>query len=531
MVLVWLILIPLLGALLAWLGGRWSSVCAQGIALVAMLGSLALSLWLWRNGDYSLTGAGFTASLGVLPQWAFEFRADWIPSLGISFHLGLDGLSLLMVVLTNLLGVVAVCCGTRDAGTRPGLFYFNLLWNLGSVIGVFLALDMFLFFFCWEMMLVPMYFLIARWGQDAPGGRRREAAALKFAVYTQSSGLLLLLAILALVFFHQQATGVLSFDYHDLLNTPLRRDVAWLVMLGFWIAFAVKMPVVPFHTWLADAHCCAPAAGSVDLAGLLLKTGAYGLLRFGIPYFPEVAHELAPIAMWLGALGVVYGAVLAFAQTDLKRLIAYSGISHMGFVLIGLYAGTEQALQGVVVQMIAHGLSAAALFMLCGEIQARLQTRELGAMGGLWATMPALPPLLLFFALASLGLPGLGNFVGEFLILLGAFGVAPLITVVAALGLVLAAAYALILVQKVLHGAPHRVGTLAALDGRALGLLVVLGVLLLGLGLYPQPVIDLARPSVQAVQHLYAAGGAATEAAVTTDAALTTEAVITGAPQ
>lgn len=524
MVLIWLILIPLLGAPLAWLGGRWSRVGAQGIALAAMLGVLALSLWLWRNGDYSLIGAGFTASLGILPQWAFEYRADWIPGLGISLHLGLDGLSLLMVVLTNLLGTVAVLRGTQDAGTRPGLFYFNLLWNLGSVIGVFLALDMFLFFFCWEMMLVPMYFLIAFWGQDAPDGRPRTAAALKFAIYTQASGLLLLLAILALVFCHQQTTGVLSFDYHDLLNTPLRRETAWLVMLGFWIAFAVKMPVVPLHTWLADAHCCAPGAGSLDLAGLLLKTGAYGLLRFGIPYFPEVAHELAPVAMWLGVLGVVYGAVLAFAQTDLKRLVAYSGISHMGFVMIGLYAGTEQALQGVVVQMIAHGLSAAALFMLCGELQTRLQTRDLAAMGGLWSRIPGLPPLLLFFALASLGLPGLGNFVGEFLILLGTFQTAPLVTVIAASGLVLAVAYALIMVQKVLHGAPRRTGALAALDMQALAPMALLGLLLLGLGLYPQPVLDLARPSVQAVKHLYH-NGAATDAATgadTPDAAVPT---------
>ena len=503
MVLVWLILIPFIGGLLSWQSERWSRGIPRWIALLTMLLSLVISLYLWATGDFSMTGTGFMAQPGVAPQWTIEFQAAWIPSLGISFHLGLDGLSMLLVALTNLLGLMAVICSWREIDRYVGFFHLNLLWNLGGVVGVFLALDMFLFFFFWEMMLVPMFFLIALWGHNIPGGRDRSYAAIKFFIFTQASGFLMLLAILAMVFLHHKATGVLSFDYHDLLNTPMNKEIAWLLMLGFFGAFAVKMPIVPLHTWLPDAHSQAPTAGSVDLAGILLKTAAYGLLRFGIPYFPEVSREFAPIAMWLGAFGVIYGAVVAFSQTDIKRLIAYTSVSHMGFVVIGIYAGTEQALQGVVVQMIAHGLSAGALFILCGEIYERLHTRDLRQMGGLWARFPYLPPIMLFFSAASLGLPGLGNFVGEFLILLGSFEVAPVVTIVAASGLILAAVYSLIVVQKAFHGAPKEEGLLEDLNARELAMMLVLMVLLLGLGLYPQPVIDAASASVQAVHHIY----------------------------
>ena len=479
MVLVWLILIPFIGGLLSWQSERWSLGVPRWIAFFTMLLSLVISLWLWATGDYSVTGTGFQAAAGAAPQWAVEFRAAWIPSLGISLHLGLDGLSLLLVVLTNLLGLMAVICSWREIDKYVGFFHLNLLWNLGGVVGVFLALDMFLFFFFWEMMLVPMFFLIALWGHNIPGGKGRVYAAVKFFIFTQASGFLMLLAILAMVFLHHKATGVISFDYHDLLNTPMSKEIAWLLMLGFFVAFAVKTPLVPLHTWLPDAHSQAPTAGSVDLAGILLKTAAYGLLRFGIPFFPDASREFAPIAMWLGVFTVVYGAVVAFSQTDIKRLIAYTSVSHMGFVIIGIYAGTEQALQGVVVQMIAHGLSAGALF----------------------------------FSAASLGLPGLGNFVGEILILMGTFTVAPLIAILASSGLILAAVYSLIVVQKAFHGAPREEGMLEDLNHRELAMMLVLMLLMLGLGLYPQPVIDAAHAPIQALHHIYS--GAAASGATT----------------
>ncbi|MGH8443860.1 MAG: NADH-quinone oxidoreductase subunit M, partial [Solimonas sp.] len=447
MILLWLILIPFIGGLLAWQGER---AVGRGfprwIALATMLLALGISVWLWMVGDYSLE------SVGGVPRWTIEYQVPWIPRFGISLHLAIDGLSLLLVVLTNLLGVMAVACSWREIDRNVGFFHLNLLWNLGGVVGVFLTLDLFLFFFLWEMMLVPMYFLIALWGHNSPGGKGRIYAATKFFIFTQASGLIMLLAILGLVIVHYQQTGIVTFDYMDLLKTEMSANVEMLLMLGFFIAFAVKTPMVPFHSWLPDAHSQAPTAGSVDLAGILLKTAAYGMLRFALPLFPNASAAFAPVAMWFGVLGILYGAFLCFAQNDIKRLVAYSSVSHMGFVLIGIYSGTPQALQGVVVQMLAHGLSAGALFILCGEIYERLHTRELSKMGGLWARFPYLPPIALFFSVAALGLPGLGNFVGEFLILLGTWKVDMVITIIASTGLILGAVYSLILVQRAFHG-------------------------------------------------------------------------------
>ncbi|MEK6806007.1 MAG: NADH-quinone oxidoreductase subunit M [Pseudomonadota bacterium] len=500
-ILIWLIAIPFAGGLFCWLFERTLGIAfPRWVALFTMLSVLGLSCWLWATGDYSLSG------IGAEPKWALEYRAPWIDRFGISFHLGLDGLSLLLIVLTNILGVMAVACSWKEIGRYVGFFHLNLLWNLAGVVAVFLALDMFLFFFFWEMMLVPMWFLIAIWGHDTPGGKSRTYAATKFFIFTQASGLLLLLAILGLAFAHHSSTGTWSFDYEDLLKTPMSAGLEYLLMLGFFVAFMVKMPVVPFHTWLPDAHSQAPTAGSVDLAGILLKTAAYGLMRFGLPFFPNASADFAPIAMWLGAVGIVYGAFMTFAQTDVKRLVAYSSISHMGFVLIGIYAGTELALQGAVVTMIAHGISAGALFILCGEVYERLHTRDIRKMGGLWSTFPYLPPILLFFMMAALGLPGLGNFVGEFLVLLGTFKVDLMVTLVAASGLILAAVYALYMIQRVLHGVSKSEVQAEDLNRREITMLVTLMILLLALGLYPQPVLDASAAPMRALAALYSAG-------------------------
>jgi NADH-quinone oxidoreductase subunit M len=374
------------------------------------------------------------------------------------------------------------------------------MWILGGVVGVFLALDLFLFFFFWEMMLVPMYFLIALWGHSAEGKRSRINAATKFFIYTQASGLIMLVAILGLVLVNYHNTGVLTFDYELLLNAELNPAIEWLLMLGFFIAFAVKFPIVPFHSWLPDAHAQAPTAGSVDLAGILLKTAAYGMIRFALPLFPNASVEFAPIAMALGLVGIFYGAFLAFSQADIKRLVAYSSISHMGFVLIGIYSGSELALQGAVVLMLAHGISAAALFILCGQLYERLHTRNMREMGGLWSCLPWLPALSLFFAAASLGLPGTGNFVGEFVVLFGAFGQWPWIVVIATFGLVFSSVYSLIMIHRA-HFGPSRIeGTLAGLDAREIGMILLLAVLLILLGVYPQPVFDASLATTSGVQ-------------------------------
>ncbi len=508
MILIWLLLVPFIGGVLCWLSERLGTQLPRWIALGTMLVVLALAADLWLTGDYSLT------LLQPGGHWMQQLSVPWIAGLGISFSLGLDGLSLLLVALTGLLGLLAVACSWREISRKVGFFHANLLWNLGGVLGIFLATDLFLFFVFWEVMLVPMFFLIALWGHNIPGGRSRIYAATKFFIFTQASGLLMLVAILALVLVHRQATGVLSVCYAALLNTPMRERVEFWIMLGFFIAFAVKLPMVPLHSWLPDAHSQAPTAGSAVLAGVLLKTAAYGLLRFLLPLFPHASAQFAPVAMGLGVFGIIYGAVCAFGQNDTKRLVAYTSISHMGFILMGVYAGTEEALQGVIVQVLAHGLSAGGLFIICGELYERLQTRDLREMGGLWARFSYLPPIALFFVIASLGLPGLGNFIGEFLILLGTFKAHPNVAVVAASGLILSAVYSLILMQHAFHGKPREATPLRDLNYRENATLATLMVVLVGLGLYPQPVLDVSRASVQALQAWYVPGNVQAHAAV-----------------
>ncbi|MGK3116661.1 NADH-quinone oxidoreductase subunit M [Candidatus Pantoea formicae] len=499
MLLPWLIIIPFVGGLLCWLAERLGAKVPRWIAMITMGLTLALGLQLWLQGGYSLTQAA------GIPQWQSTFSVPWIPRFGINFHLAIDGLSLLMVVLTGLLGFMAVLCSWNEIEKYQGFFHLNLMWILGGVIGVFLSIDMFLFFFFWEMMLVPMYFLIALWGHKASDGKTRISAATKFFIYTQASGLVMLIAILALVFVHYNATGVWTFSYEELLKTPMSHTVEYLLMLGFFIAFAVKMPVVPLHGWLPDAHSQAPTAGSVDLAGILLKTAAYGLLRFSLPLFPNASAEFAPIAMWLGIIGIFYGAWMAFSQTDIKRLIAYTSVSHMGFVLIAIYTGSQLAFQGAVIQMIAHGLSAAALFILCGQLYERLHTRDLRQMGGLWGRIKWIPGLSLFFAVANLGMPGTGNFVGEFMILTGSFQVVPVIIVIATFGLVFASVYSLIMMQRAYYGEAKSKDPLPGMSPREFMTIGVLVVLLVLLGIYPQPILDTSHAAMSNIQQWFTA--------------------------
>ena len=488
MILVWLLLIPILGGILAWAFGRRDLRWARWIALAAIGADFVLALLLWGQhyASMEMTTAG---------PWLVEFKRPWIPAFGISFHLGIDSLSLLLIVLTAFLGVLSVLCSWSEIESHVGFFHFNLLWVLAGLIGVFSALDLFLFYFLWELMLVPMYFLIAVWGHD-----RRIYASVKFFIFTQLSGLLMLVAILALYFIHGNNTGTYTFDYPALLGTAMPPASAMWLMLGFLIAFLVKLPAVPVHTWLPDAHTEAPTAGSVVLAGLLLKTGAYGLLRFVLPLFPQAALEFAPIAMVLAVIGILYGGLMAFAQTDLKRLVAYTSVSHMGFVLLGVFAWNELALQGTVIQIICHGISTGALFILVGALQERTHTREMERLGGLWAPAPRMGGVGMFFALASLGLPGLGNFVGEFLILLGAYRASVPLTACAAIGLVSAAIYSLWLVQRTFHGERRAEEKIADLSSREMAVFTTLIAALVWIGLYPQPLLNTAKPALDALQ-------------------------------
>jgi NADH-quinone oxidoreductase subunit M len=484
MILLWLILVLVIGGILAWIASYWNTNASRWISLIGTGLDFILAMVLWIR---------HFRQVHLLNQtlWLEELNWRWIPQFGIHFHLALDGLSLLLLMLTFFLGMLSVLCSWTEIQQKIGFFHFNLLWTLAGVVGVFLAMDLFLFYFAWELMLVPMYFLIALWGHE-----RRVYAALKFIIFTQFGGLLMLVAIVALYFAHFQSTGTYSFQYEDLLHTSMDSRVAFWIMLGFFAAFAVKLPMVPFHPWLPDAHTEAPTAGSVILAGLLLKTGAYGLLRFLVPLFPAQAHRFAPVPIALGVIGILYGALLAFAQTDLKRLIAYTSVSHLGFVLIGIFTWNTLALQGAVVTMVAHGISTGALFVLVGALQERVHTREMGQMSGLWATVPVLSGATLLFALASLGLPGLGDFVGEFLVLLGTYRDHVGISVAATFGVLGATFYALKVIQGAFYGPNVHGFTLPDLNAREVLMVVTMALSLFWLGLNPQPVLDTFRPAL-----------------------------------
>ncbi|UNU73056.1 NADH-quinone oxidoreductase subunit M [Moraxella nasovis] len=508
-----LIAIPIIAGFFCWLVEKKTPQLPRWIALFGMLTTLLLSVGLYLNADI----AAFNASghVGDTLPWLATFDVPWIENFGIRFSLAMDGLSLLMIGLTALLGVLAVGCSWNEIGHRVGFFHLNLLASLGGVIGVFLAIDLFLFFFFWEMMLTPIYFLIALWGHDVKDKagniiKPKSAAATKFFIYTQASGLVMLIGICMLVILNYLQTGVLTFHYEKLLGTSMG-PYEYIIMLCFFIGFAVKLPVFPLHGWLPDAHAQAPTAGSVDLAGILIKTAAFGLLRFVLPLFPNASADFAPIAITLGLIGIFYGAWLAFAQTDIKRLLAYTSVSHMGFVVLAIYAGTILSLQGLMVQMIAHGLSSAALFIMAGQLYERLHTRDLTLMGGMWGHFRYFAPLLMFFCAALLGIPGTGNFIGEIVILLGSFSHYPAFVMITAVSFVWAGLYSLILIHKALFGQDatsqldlggHK-RIIKDLGKRELSLLGILAIGLIYTGLYPKPIMDVSESSMTYISNSY----------------------------
>ena len=493
MILNGLLLLPLAGGLSAWLAGLRRPSWARGCALLFLGVDFIAVLTLWAGGMDRFT-------LGPHPVWLLQFDHAWIPQIGARYHLALDGLSLVLLALTGFLGLMALATSWRQVRQRTGFYYFQLMLLLSAVTGVFLAADLLLFYCFWEIMLVPLYFLIGIWGHE-----RRSRAALKFFIFTQAGGLLMLVAILGLYFVKGHATGVYTFDYLHLLGGG--RDLSgwggWL-MAGFFLAFAVKLPAFPLHTWLPDAYAEAPAAVSLLLAGIVSKAAAYGFLRFLVPLFPQIAARFAPVAMILGVVGILYGALMAFAQSDLKRLIAYSSVSHMGFILLGVFAWNDLALQGVAVIMVAHGLSICGLFMLAGDLRRRLGTRDLDRMGGLWALAPRMSRVGLVLALASLGMPGLVNFVGEFLVLAGVYRYHPGMAMAATIGLILALVYSLWMIQRIFTGENAEDRRMTDYRGRELAVMTVVIACIVGLGLYPRPLLDTVQPSVTRLQSLSA---------------------------
>jgi NADH-quinone oxidoreductase subunit M len=474
---------PLLGAFfLVFIPGEQQK-SLQRSAFIFSLAPFLLSLLLLAAFDPAEAG------------FQFVEEAAWIPTFRIFYRVGVDGITLFLVLLTTFLTPLVLLFSWGDIARRTKEFLVFMLLLETGMLGAFLALDLFLFYVFWEVMLVPMYFIIGVWG-----GPRRVYAAIKFVLFTMVGSLLMLVAILYLVLLHQQATGQPSFALLDLyeLNVSLAEQ-RWL-FAAFALAFAIKVPMFPLHTWLPDAHVEAPTGGSVILAGVLLKLGTYGFLRYAVGLFPQVAVEAWPYVVAAAVIGIVYGALVAMVQPDLKKLVAYSSVSHLGFVMLGLFAFNAPGVSGSIYQMINHGLSTGGLFLIVGVVYGRRHTRLIADFGGLWKQVPRFSVAFLIVMLSSVGLPGLNGFVGEFLILIGAFGVSAWMAAVGTLGIILGAVYMLWMFQRVMFGPLENEAnrTLTDLNRREIAVLVPLIAMIVVLGVYPAPFLSRMEPAVQA---------------------------------
>jgi NADH-quinone oxidoreductase subunit M len=472
------IFLPLAGAAIVALLPRGQGGQHKGVALITSLLTFAVSILLWTGFNNGRTG------------WQFQERADWAPSLGISYHVGIDGVALLLILLTTFLGPIVVLSTWKGVQDRVKEFCLALLVLETAMIGTLAALDLVLFYVFWEAMLIPMYLLVGIWGSE-----RRIYAAVKFFLFTFIGSVLMLLAIFYL-WSASGAPGARTFDYPTLMaQLKLTADEQKWLFLAFALAFAIKVPIWPLHTWLPDAHTEAPAAGSILLAGVMLKMGTFGFIRYAMPLFPQAAHDWAQAIAWLGVIGIIYGSLMCMAQSDLKRLIAYSSVAHLGFVMLGLSALTAEAASGAVLQMVNHGVSTGALFLMIGYLYERTHTRDLAAYGGLARVTPALAAVFLVITLSSIGLPGTNGFVGEFLILIGTFsarlssGVA--LAVVGSVGVILGAVYMLWMYQRTMLG-PVRRESLRAVPDLSLREWATFAPLLaaiVAIGVFPGPLL------------------------------------------
>ena len=453
---------------------RWIANIFAGLGFL-----VSLPLWFW----YDSMDSG----------WQFVERLSWIPSIGAEYFLGVDGFSVLLILLATLFGVIAILSSWTAITVRVKEYYVFLLALQVGMLGAFMALDFLLFFLFWEVMLVPMYFLIGIWGSD-----RRLYSAIKFFLFTLVGSVVMLLGILAVYFYHESITGIYTFDITKFHELSIPFDTQWWIFLAFFLGFAVKVPMFPFHTWLPDAHTDAPTAGSVILAAVLLKMGTYGFIRFSLPILPEATVYFVPMVVGLSIIGIIYGALVALAQHDWKRLVAYSSVSHMGMVMLGMFALTEVGITGSIVQQLNHGISTGALFLIVGIVYERRHTRLISEYGGLSKVMPIYASIFLIMTMSSIGLPMLNGFIGEVLILQGVFVVSKVWAAVAASGIVLGAAYMLWLYQRTMFGdiMNSKNEGLPDLNAREVATFVPLIILAFWIGLYPKPFLVRLETSV-----------------------------------
>ena len=478
-----LLLFPTAVALIIFiLFNRKRKILIKTVGLIAAIVNFLLSLPLFFAFNNNNAGMQF-----------FE-KVQWIKSLGISYHLGIDGISLLLVLLTTFLTPIVLLSSWRSIEHKIKEYTICMLLLETGMLGVFMSLDLILFYVFWEFTLIPMYFIIGIWG-----GERRVYAAIKFFIYTMVGSLLMLVAIIALYFIHQRLTGVATFDIMIISKLALDLKFQTWLFLAFGLSFAIKVPMFPFHTWLPDAHVEAPTAGSVILAGVLLKLGTYGFLRFCLPLFPNAAVQFIPLISVLAIIGIIYGALVAMVQPDVKKLVAYSSVSHLGFVMLGMFALNIQGIQGSILQMVNHGLSTGALFLIVGMIYERRHTRLIADFGGLSRVIPVFAAFFMIVTLSSIGLPGLNGFVGEFLILLGTFLKNRVYAIVGATGVILAAVYMLWMFQRVMFGKIDKPENekLVDLSAREIAVLLPVIILIIFIGVYPKPFLKKMEASVE----------------------------------
>ncbi|MGO9093455.1 MAG: NADH-quinone oxidoreductase subunit M [bacterium] len=467
-----LIFFPILGAAVLLFIDKENKTAIRWVALLFAFVEFIFSLPLFFAFDPKTAAMQF-----VEDYW-------WVQSYGISYKLGIDGISLLLVLLTTFLTILCILCSWTAITFRVKEFMISFLFLETGMIGALVALDLILFYVFWEVMLIPMYLLIGVWGDP----KRRIYAAVKFFLFTMAGSVLMLVAILTLYFLNQRATGVSTFDVLELYKLGLPVGTQYWLFGAFALAFAIKVPMFPFHTWLPDAHTEAPTAGSVILAGVLLKMGTYGFIRFAIPLFPKAAFDLLPLVSILAIIGIIYGALVSMVQPDLKRLVAFSSVSHLGYVMLGMFAFNMQGIQGSIYQMLNHGISTGSLFLIVGMIYERRHTRLIADFGGLSKVMPVYAVFFMIVTLSSIGLPGTNGFVGEFLILLGAFQSNVIYGVLAATGVVLGAAYMLWMFQRVMFGKITRPENekLKDLNAREISILVPMVIMIFLMGIYPK---------------------------------------------